>query len=441
MLRPDDTIVAPATPYGRGALAIVRLDGPEAIAIVGALSREPEFADRYATHTRLYDGDELLDDVVVIAYQGPRSFTGNDLVEVSLHGSPLLVDRFLRAAVVRGARLAEPGEFTERAVLNGKIDLVQAEAIADLIASRTGLQARVSLTNLRGAVSRWAVEVREAILFVISRLEAALDFADEGHEFITKAEATETIAEARKRVAAMGATYERGSSTIRGLTAVILGRPNAGKSTLLNALCGSDRAIVTAIPGTTRDLLRESVVIGGLPVTVVDTAGMRVSTDEVERIGIERARDEASRAEIVIYLVDAESGLTEEDEIEIGRIEDAMVVFSKIDRSPAPPGFPGISVPAGLGVDELLTLLDGVVRERFAAPEGSASLVTERQLVAVKECETALGDAERLLLMGMSEEIIAVDLRKAANAIGRLTGEISQDEVLHEIFSKFCIGK
>ena len=256
----------------------------------------------------------VLDECIAVRYASPHSFTGNDLVELTLHGSPLLVERVIAAVVELGARLAEPGEFTERAVLNGKLDLVQAESIADLINSRTALQAKLSLGNLQGELSRRAMAIRESLLHVISRLEAALDFSEEGYEFITRADARLQIEGAIADANALAETYRRGKATTSGLTAVILGRPNAGKSTLLNRLVGSDRAIVTPIPGTTRDIVRETIEIGGLPVTIADTAGLRSSGDLVEEIGVARALEAAGNADIVLYLVDATVGLTVDDE-------------------------------------------------------------------------------------------------------------------------------
>jgi tRNA modification GTPase len=431
-----DTIVAPATPLGRGALAMVRIDGPGSTRILESLNGiMPEI--RMATHIHLMHRGEVLDDCVAVRYEAPHSFTGNDLVELSLHGSPLLVERVIAAVVELGARMAQPGEFTERAVLNGKLDLVQAESIADLINSRTALQARLSLGNLDGVLSRRATSIREALLHVISRLEAALDFSEEGYEFITREDARSRIADAIAETTAMAETYRRGRATTSGLKAVILGRPNAGKSTLLNRLVGSERAIVTPIPGTTRDIVRESIEIGGLPVSIADTAGLRSTGDVVEEIGVARAREAAAQADIVLYLVDASGGLNVEDEL--GQYPEAIVVYTKVDLKPAPDGAFGISVTAELGIDRLLRRLDQLVRDQFAAPEGS--LVNERQLQAVVGCSEALAAALASIDGGLDEEIIVVDLYRASNALGLLTGSITSDEIFTEIFSKFCIGK
>jgi tRNA modification GTPase len=330
--------------------------------------------------------------------------------------------------------MAEPGEFTERAVLSGKLDLVQAESIADLINSRTALQARLSLGNLQGALSRKAAALRESLLFVISRLEAALDFSEEGYEFIGRDEARARVADAIAETRTLADTYRRGHATTTGLTAVILGRPNAGKSTLLNRLVGSDRAIVTPIPGTTRDIVRETIDVGGLPVTIADTAGLRATGDVVESIGVDRAREAARNADIVLYLVDASAGLTADDEL--ASYPDAIVVYTKTDLAPAPPGAIGIHQGA---IEPLLEHLDALVRDRFAAPEGS--LVNERQRVAVAECESALRAALASLDEGHEEQVVLVDLYRASTSLGLLTGAITRDDVFEEIFSKFCIGK
>ena len=433
-----DTIVAPATPVGRSALAIVRIDGPLSGSILQTLSgANPE--PRMATLVELAQDGQHVDRCIAIRYAAPHSFTGNDLVELTLHGSAVIVDVVIRAAVALGARLAEPGEFTERAVLNGKLDLVQAESIADLINARTTLQANLSLANLEGSLSRKAMAIRESLLHVISRLEAALDFSEEGYEFISSGDARTIIDRAIADSSALMETYRRGRATRAGLNAVILGRPNAGKSTLLNRLVGSDRAIVTPIPGTTRDIVRETIEIGGLPVTIADTAGLRASGDVVESIGIDRARRAAESSDVVLYLIDASVGMTEEDRSELARWPDAWVIFTKTDLATAPHGAIGISVVAERGLDELLARLDQLVRDRFAAPEGS--LVNERQYQAVVECADALRAARASIDAKHDEQIILVDLYRASTALGLLTGAITREEVFDEIFSKFCIGK
>ena len=436
-----DTIVAPATPLGRSALAIVRLDGPESTSILAAIRKDGLPDVRLATFTRLWlQNGELLDECVVTRFTAPHSFTGNDLVEISLHGNPLLVERLIEECVALGARMAEPGEFTERAVLNGRMDLVQAEAVADLINARTSLQAKLSLSNLEGTLSRQAHGVRQTLLEVISRLEAALDFSEEGYEFITRDEATRRLTEALAEVESMIETWRRGRATHDGLSAVILGRPNAGKSTLLNRLVGSDRAIVTDVPGTTRDIVRETLEIGGLPVTLADTAGLRESSDLVEGIGIERARAAARAADIILYLVDGTVGLVEEDRRELATLpDDVLLVFTKADIGSAVTDEFSISGVSGFGIDRLLAELDRRVRDRFAAPEGA--LVNERQRAAVVECAAGLRAALASLTAGAEEQMVVVDLYRAANALAALTGAITRDDILAEIFGKFCIGK
>lgn len=443
----SETIVAPATPVGRSALAIVRIDGPASAAILRALRRDGDTPIEQAVHTAIVQDGEVIDDCVVVRYAAPHSFTGNDLVEITLHGNPLLIERTVAACVALGARHAEPGEFTERAVLNGKMDLVQAEAVADLINARTALQAKLSISNLEGVQSRRAAALRAGLLDVISRLEGTLDFSEEGYEFITRDAALARVEAMRREVEEMLDTYRRGRATREGLSAVILGRPNAGKSTLLNRLVGSDRAIVTPIPGTTRDIVRETVEIGGLPVTFADTAGLRESDDVVEGIGVDRARAAARSADLVLYLVDGTAGATADDEAEIAALETPVIrlltksdtVGTALGLLPESSGSLRISAVTGAGMSELLDLLDRFVRDRFVADEGS--LVNERQRSAVAECASALEAALGSLRAQAEEQFVVVDLMRAATALGVLIGAISSDDVLAEIFSRFCIGK
>ncbi|HXI11464.1 MAG TPA: tRNA uridine-5-carboxymethylaminomethyl(34) synthesis GTPase MnmE [Thermoanaerobaculia bacterium] len=438
-----DTIVAAATAAARSALAIIRIDGPRSSEILRRLVLKAEdLEERRATLLRLEDDGAPLDEVIAIRFAAPRSYTGNEMVELTLHGNPLLVERVIDAIVRGGARVALPGEFSERAVLNGKLDLVQAESVADLINSRTRLQSRVSLDNLAGVLSREVRGVRESLLFVISRLEGALDFSGEGYEFINRDEASSSLQGAIGRVKNLIATHERGRATTEGLSAVILGRPNAGKSSLLNYLCGSDRAIVTDIAGTTRDLLRETVEIGGLPVTFIDTAGLREATDQVEKIGVARAREIAERADIVLYLVDSTAGVLADDEAEMARLPDPLLILTKADLVPTGPGVGlTVSLITGEGVPELLRLLDHRVKQGFAADESTPTLVNSRQRAAADESLAALQRAMASVKEGLAEEIVLVDLYAASRALGQLTGAISPADARREIFAKFCVGK
>jgi len=440
-----DTIVATATPPARSALAVIRVDGPGSGELIGTISDHPnQLAERRATRLQIRGDEAVIDEVIAIRYGAPRSFTGNDMVELMVHGNPLLVERIVDLIVRRGARIALPGEFSERAVLNGKLDLIQAESVADLINARTSLQARLSLDNLEGGLSREVAGVRESLLYVISRLEGALDFSGEGYEFITREEAVSQLGAAIIRVETLIATHARGRATVEGLTAVILGRPNSGKSSLLNFLCGSDRAIVTEIAGTTRDLLRETVEIGGLPVTFVDTAGLRDAAETVERIGIGRARDIARQADLVLYLVDSSVGLQPEDEAEITELSSPLVVFTKSDLVTEVPSTrshaPSISLVSRSGLPEFLQILDLLVRNGFAA-ESVPTLVNSRQRTAADATLQSLKIAAQSVQQGLAEEIILVDLYAAARALGELTGVITPADARREIFSKFCVGK
>jgi len=434
----QDTIVAPATAPGRGAIAVVRIDGPDAVAIAESLSGR-ELEARRATLVSLRDHEESIDDAVMVAYRAPASYTGNDLVEVSVHGSAYLVGKLIDVVRRRGARVAEPGEFTERAVLNGKLDLVQAEAVVDLVDARASLQARLSLRNLGGELSRAAATMRATMLDLVSRFEAALDFADEGYEFVGRGEAEALLGSLLGAVRSTAASWTRGHAIQAGLTAVILGLPNAGKSTLLNFLCGTDRAIVTPIPGTTRDLLRETVDLGGIPVTFVDTAGLRDTGDAIEGLGVERARAAAEQADLILYLIDASQGMTEDDRTELGRLREPIVILTKGDL--APENDRAVSVTAGTGLTRLLVWLDDEVKRRYATTEEAPTVVNERQRGAFEACSEALAAALDSLRDGASEEFVVTDLRRAATALGSLTGAIANDEIYREIFGRFCIGK
>lgn len=436
-----DTIVAPATPVGRSALGLIRVDGPRAAEIAESLAGG-EIPQRHPAVRILRHSGEHLDEAVLTLFRGPRSYTGNDVVEISHHGSPAVASSIVEACLALGARVAEPGEFTERAVLNGRMDLVQAEGVSALIESRTATQARLALGQVEGELSRAAERIRGTLLFLVSRLEGALDFADEGYEFISRSQADELIGSVSEELGRMLASFERGRATMEGLTMVLLGRPNAGKSTLLNALTGSDRAIVTDIPGTTRDLLREQIEIAGVPVTVIDTAGVRSTEDTIEGIGIERARRAAAAADIVIYLLDASQGRRLEDEIELSALQKArLAVWTKADLATPPSNELAISAATSGGIDPLLAALEGMVRDRWGVDERAPVLVTQRQRAHIAAALEALEFAREALRNGSSEEVVLVDLYRCTSELGVLVGAIRSDDVLAEIFSSFCIGK
>lgn len=435
-----DTIVAPATPVGRSALGIVRLDGPEAREIAERLSGR-EIPERRPVVRMLRWDEKPIDEAVMVWFPAPRSYTGNDVVEITHHGSPAIASELVRACLSNGARMAEPGEFTERAVLNGRLDLVQAEGVAALIEARTALQAKLALSHVEGELSRAAGRIRASLLQLISRLEGALDFADEGYEFISREAASDLIGSVTDELEQMLGSFERAHAVMSGLTLVLLGRPNAGKSTLLNAITGADRAIVTEIPGTTRDLLREQVEISGVPVTVVDTAGIRATEDRIEGIGVERARRAAEGADIVLYLIDSSVGVTLEDEIELSTLPDALVVWTKSDIGTPPADGVAIRADRVGGIDPLLRALEALVAERWLSDDGYPVLVTHRQRTAIAEAFGALDLAAESLRNGASEEVVLVDLYRAAGSLAALMGAISSSDVLGEIFSSFCIGK
>jgi len=449
-----DTVAALATPLGRSAIALVRLSGDRTRAILSAVA--PELPDPieprrpYLVPLIRADGD-VLDRGLVTLFAAPASFTGEDLAEISVHGSPIVVERLLRALVAAGARPARPGEFTERAYRLGKMDLVEAEAIRDLIDSRTEGAARAGAKRLAGALSSRLAAAREDLLAAATALTATIDFAEDVGETVDPSVAVR-LRSARDALARLAASYETGRLLSAGCRVVILGPPNAGKSTLFNALVGSARAIVTEVPGTTRDTLEATIDLCGIPVDLVDTAGLRETDDRVERIGVERAREEGERAAAILYVYDASEGWTDGDRAAMTAFDGrpVAVVANKIDRlgAAAPPAeslLPfaalavcGLAPEAGAALRSLLarTIAAGVTSD--AASEVLAS-VRQRDLV-----ERARADADQALAAldgGVSPEYAATHVDSALAALADLFGETTSEDVLQRIFSTFCIGK
>jgi tRNA modification GTPase len=436
------TIVAPATAPGRAGSGGIRVSGPDAAELCRRLGGKAVPTPGRATLRRLRDpvDGEPLDRAVLLWHAAPASYTGEDLLEIQHHGGQAVAAALLRACLaVPGVRLADPGEFTRRAFLNGKLDLAEAEAIADLVDATTRAQARQALRQLDGELGRQAEAWREAILAALSRLEAEIDFgADQdvpaGQPEIVAAMLAPTIGALRQALRDAG----RGQRLREGITVAVIGPPNAGKSTLVNLLARREVAIVTAIAGTTRDVLEVPLDLGGLPVTLLDTAGLRETTDPIEAVGVERANARAPAADLRLLVLDA----TQPEESRDVTLESLdLIVWNKADLAAVPPdsGAPALSCRTGAGVDALLSAL----RDRAArlGGDGGAALVTrERHRAAVIEAEAALG---RFVGAGGRLEValLAEELRLAAQAVGRITGRMGAEEVLDRIFLGFCIGK
>jgi tRNA modification GTPase len=463
MFSTDDTIAAVATPPGRGGLGVIRLSGPEALAIACALAgREGRpLQARRATLARVRAlgpgaGAAVagaFDRVICTFFPAPHSYTGQDVVELSAHGSPVVLHRILAEALTRGARLAQPGEFTLRAFLGGKMDLVQAEAVADLVDAVTPAQARAAFDQLEGTLTD-AIRACEQIVFeLISRLEASLDFPEEGYHFIDRtglARELGTVCAAVEQVLADA----RGGRLLReGAHVVVAGRPNVGKSSLFNALVGSGRAIVTPIPGTTRDLLREQVAIEGVPVSLVDTAGLRPATDVVEQEGVSRARSAVGVADLVLVVLDRSVPLTDEDLQllqEVAPEKHAIVVVNKIDLAPAwqrhalssQTRVDSVEVSAltGTGIERLRHVVTAHLTGTEARRD-TPVISNIRHIRLLERARTALTRAREVAGMGASEEFVLADLAEASDAFGEVTGRRTTDELLAAIFSRFCIGK
>ncbi|MBM3749764.1 MAG: tRNA uridine-5-carboxymethylaminomethyl(34) synthesis GTPase MnmE [Acidimicrobiia bacterium] len=445
-----DTIVAIATPHGRGGIGVVRVAGPDAVSIILATTGLHALEPRHATFARLVSPDDLgvVDQVVVTWFQAPHSYTGDDVVEVSGHGSPWVLQRIVDLACGQGARLAEPGEFTFRAYLNGRIDLVQAEAVADLINAVTPLQARVAMDQLEGTLTRRIAAIDAAVFDVVAKLEASLDFPDEGFHFISRAEARAGLAAACADIGRLIADGRRGRLVREGRLVVIAGRPNVGKSSLFNALVGAGRAIVTPLAGTTRDVLTEVVDINGVPITLVDTAGVREALDEIEAEGVRRAHDAVQIAALTLVVLDGSTPLTEDDEKLLAAITSPSILV--VNKSDQPrvwsrvqgPGSRVLEVSAKTGAG-LEPLREAIVHSLAGVEEwrDTPAVSNQRHLQCAEVAHAAVERAMAAAEAGATEEIVLAELTDAREALETLTGRRTPDDVLAHIFSHFCIGK
>jgi tRNA modification GTPase len=450
MFATTDTIVAIATPSGRGGIGVVRVSGPDAHRIVvGLTDRQSPFEPRYATVARIADEIGAIDRVVVTTFVAPHSYTGEDVAEVSAHGSPVLLQSIVRAAMQQGARLAEPGEFTFRAFLNSRIDLVQAEAVRDLVDAVTPLQARAAFDQLEGTLTRDIGAIDIALFDLSARLEASLDFPGEGYHFVAEGLAAQEIAAVERRIACLLIDAQRGRLIREGLHVVLAGRPNSGKSSLFNRLAGAGRAIVTDVPGTTRDLITETVDIEGVPVTLVDTAGVRYApSDAIEAEGIARAAAARSVAAVVLVVLDGASPLTDDDRTLLRETISAprLVVANKSDlgRAWQDDEVRGevfrISALTGEGIDVLRCALPYAIQGETAGRDVPA-ITNIRHAELLTGAKAALTRAAAAASERVPEEFVLADLNEARALLEEITGARTADDLLSQIFSKFCIGK
>lgn len=430
----SDTIVAISTPRGVGGIAVARLSGDEALAIALRHLSVKTLASHHAVYCRF---DEL-DDVVATYY--PKGYTGEPTVEISCHGSLYVQQALLQTLVDDGARLAEAGEFTRRAFLNGRLDLSQAEAVADLIDSVTPAQHRLAVSQLRGGYAQKLKELRQQLLDFTSLLELELDFSQEDVEFADRSQLRQLLSTLNSQLSTLIASFRLGNAIKRGVPVAIVGKPNAGKSSLLNALLGDDRAIVSDLPGTTRDTIEETLTLDGITFRFIDTAGLRHSDDQVETLGVERSRKAVAQADIVLYLHDATTPWTEPD-IDLAD-KTFFVVHTKADLPTAVErvGELFISTKTGYGLDALKQKIIDTFRSRMGK-ENDIMLTNARHYEALGRVKQALDAVAQGLDGGIPADLVAVDLRDALYHLGTITGEVTSEEMLGNIFGRFCIGK
>jgi tRNA modification GTPase len=467
----DDTVVAIATPAGRGGIGVVRLAGPEAVSIAQPMLRlthtlepgravfgelvEPEaknYVQAAAIHRAELDGASgaRIDEVVVTYFQKPHSYTTDDIVEISAHGSPVVLRHIVEVALARGARLAEPGEFTMRAFLNGRIDLIQAEAVRDLIESQTLFQAKVAAQQLEGALSKRLQPMKQKLVELIALLEAGIDFAEDDISVLPPDQILKHIAEVQVPLAELAGSFAFGKIVHEGLTLAIVGRPNVGKSSLFNCLVERERAIVTATPGTTRDLVSETVALGGIPVKLVDTAGIRRALDEAESIGIRKSMEALADADIVLFVLDASEPLADEDRELLIHVEGrtAIAVQNKADLDGSElcnfnSRLPVIRTSAvtGLGIPELRSeILRHIAGDNIPQAE-SGFLTNVRHQARVSDAMNGLEAAIEAVGNQVPHEMLLLDLYSALRPLDEITGATTTDDILNLIFSTFCIGK
>ena len=447
----DDTIAAISTPFGEGAIALLRLSGARAIEIADKIFRSKkkaaELTPRAQQFGKIVCENETLDDVMLTVFRAPASYTGEDVVEISCHGGILITRRILQLLLENGARLAEPGEFTQRAFLNGKMDLTQAEAVMDLIRAQTDLALRAAAEQLEGRLGHRVSDIREKILALLAHVEAYIDFPDEDIDPQTGDALLKNLDDAREKIAQLLRTADQGKILREGLRTVIYGAPNVGKSSLLNVLLGCERAIVSELPGTTRDTIEEVINLRGIPLRLIDTAGVRESADVIEKAGIERTLKQIENADLVLHVVDGSAPSnrvlvfakeeTRRPELLILNKRDLGEHESWRDISDAV----RISCRTGEGIDELARAIFDHVMRGGARLENSSVAINARHQTCLKNAAQFLDAARQAMCDGLSPEFVAIELRASLDAVGEVVGKADAEELLGKIFSTFCIGK
>nr|WP_242919454.1 tRNA uridine-5-carboxymethylaminomethyl(34) synthesis GTPase MnmE [Pontibacter liquoris] len=456
-LTTTDTIVAVATAAGTGAIAVIRLSGPKAISITNAVFKGKDLAGQ-PSHTihfgTIRDGEKVLDEVLVSLFVAPHSYTKENVVEISCHGSDFIVQQIVKLLLSKGGRLANAGEFTKRAFLNGQFDLAQAEAVADLIASDSALSHEVAMKQMRGGFSQEIKRLRGELVHFASMIELELDFGEEDVEFADREQLRALINNIQSIIRELLKSFELGNVIKNGVPTVIVGKPNAGKSTLLNQLLNEEKAIVSDVPGTTRDFIEDEINIGGITFRFIDTAGLRETTDKVEAIGVERTMQKLSQSSLIIYLFDITEETAEEVQAELDRLNPdkrpILAVANKMDQASPEKlaalqqsitGVLPISAAQGANLDELKqALVDKVTLGKLNTQQ--QTIVTNlRHVDSLNKTYAALDDVLNGLALGISNDLVAADIRRALYSLGEITGEITTDDLLDNIFTKFCIGK
>ena len=447
----EDTIAALATAPGVGAISIIRVSGPLSFTATDKIFQGKSKLADSTTHTIHYgkiidSKGDVIDDVLVSIFKNPNSYTGEDSVEISTHGSSIIIEKIIQLLLENDIRLAEPGEFTKRAFLNGRMDLAQAEAVADVINSRTDASLRGARNQLDGLLSQKIDSLREFLVNTSSLLELELDFAEEDLEFVSVNEVLKNINDIQKEIEKLLKTFSFGRLLRDGVNVALVGLPNVGKSSLLNYLLKEARAIVSETPGTTRDIIREELSIDGILFRLFDTAGMRTTADEIEKEGVLRSREAVKNADIVLFLNDIVSGFSDElfDELKkITSTDRILTVANKVDLKKPENGIydVGISAKTGEGIEELFQALKKKALGSQNYTEKTAVVSNVRHYTSLKKAMDDLENAKVSIQNKMTGEFIAVDLRNAEDALGEIIGKITSDDILNNIFSKFCIGK